>query len=236
MSEARTLRGIIHCHSRASTDSLIPVRSYLRAAKKLQLDFVILTDHDSIAGSSELHQLAASTMPQLQVPIAAEYHTERGDVIAAFLRSELAFRESANLIQEAREQGAMLLLPHPYVAHKDMDFLAEHCDLIEVFNSRSPTTANLNAVELATKYSKPVYASSDAHLSRSIGAVVLEVEARGTLRESLLEGRITWEGRSTARWETATSQMIKAARTKDLALARIQIAGALRRARKAFSS
>lgn len=235
MPEVKTVRGIIHCHSRASYDSLISLRSYLLIAKKLQLDFIILTDHDSTTGSSDLRQLSASRMPQLQVPIAAEYHTENGDVIAAFLHSELVSRQSTDLIDEAREQGALLLLPHPYVAHRNVEFLAEQCDLIEAFNSRSPEVANLKAAQLAQTYGKPVYAASDAHLARSIGAVVLEVEVRGNLRDSLLLGCVTWDARPTPRWETAASQMIKAVKTRDPKLARCQIGGAMRHIRKMLS-
>src|SRR5436309_1302263 len=47
----RFLRGVIHCHSRFSYDSLIPINAYLRFAERHSLDFIVLTDHDTIAGS-----------------------------------------------------------------------------------------------------------------------------------------------------------------------------------------
>ena len=45
------LRGIIHCHSRYSYDSLTGISAYLKVAREQSLDFIILTDHDTIAGS-----------------------------------------------------------------------------------------------------------------------------------------------------------------------------------------
>src|ERR1700720_2223317 len=39
-------RGIIHCHSYHSYDCAISIAAYLRLAKKYQLDFIVLTDHD----------------------------------------------------------------------------------------------------------------------------------------------------------------------------------------------
>jgi len=71
------LGGIIHCHSLYSYDSATRIDAYLRAAHGQGLDFVILTDHDTIAGSRALKERAAIWPPGLQVPIAAEYHSKK---------------------------------------------------------------------------------------------------------------------------------------------------------------
>jgi len=81
--EKHYLRGVIHCHSHYSFDSTTSISTYLRIAKRHQLDFIILTDHDTIAGASALKAAAAESMPDLEVPLAAEYLTDEGDVIAA---------------------------------------------------------------------------------------------------------------------------------------------------------
>lgn len=213
------LRGIIHCHSKYSFDSMVSTRSYLNAARRHKLDFIILTDHDTIEGSAALRKAAAREMPHLQVPLAAEYLTEYGDVIAVFLQSEIKTPTLAELIGEARAQGAILLFPHPYVSHKEIPRLAEACDLIEVFNSRAPARQNQKAAELAASINKQTYAGSDAHLATSLGRVIIQLENRGGLKASLLEGRMNWTEEVTPRWEIAVSQMIKAWKKRQPALA-----------------
>jgi hypothetical protein len=158
-------------------------------------------------------------MPYLQVPLAAEYLTECGDVIAVFLQSEIKALTFVEFIGEARAQGAVLLFPHPYVSHKEIPRLAEACDLIEIFNSRASARQNQKAAELAASVNKQTYAGSDAHLAASLGRVVLQLENRGDLKTSLLEGRRNWTEVATPRWEIAASQMIKAWKRREPSLA-----------------
>jgi len=215
-SPKRLLRGIIHCHSEHSYDSMTPVSSYLHFARKHALDFIILTDHETTAGSRQLREMAARRMPDLQVPIAAEYKTDQGDVIAAFLREDIAERNYERFLAVARAQDALLLLPHPYASHKDPERMASDCDLIEVFNSRVSRDANQEAASLAAERRKPVYAGSDAHLYRSLSRAVMEIADQGDLRKSLMMSPITWTATQTPRWEIAVSQLIKGWKNRDL--------------------
>lgn len=215
----KTLRGIIHCHSRYSYDSMISIRRYLRFAKTKELDFVILTDHDSIAGSQALRTAAARTLPRLEVPIAAEYLTDCGDVIAVFLKSEVNARTLHEFVDEARAQGALLLFPHPFVAHSQVEKIAGLCDRIEVFNARASDTQNIKASELAVTTNKRPYAAADAHLAASLGRAIIEIEDYGDLRTSLLQGEARWISQKSQRWEIVLSQGIKALKKRDSALA-----------------
>ena len=213
------LRGIIHCHSRYSYDSIISIESYLHFAQRHNLDFVIVTDHNTTKGSQALREAAAIHMPGVEVPLAAEYLTDCGDIIAAFLKSEVRARTFREFVNEAKAQGAVLLFPHPYVSHREIERLAEECDLIEVFNSRASDPQNAKATELAASMKKRAYAGTDAHLSNSLGRVVVEVENRGDLRTSLLHGKLDWVAEKTPRWEIGASQMIKACKMRDPLLA-----------------
>jgi|HubBroStandDraft_4_1064222.scaffolds.fasta_scaffold76529_2 predicted metal-dependent phosphoesterase TrpH len=215
-SPKRMLRGIIHCHSEHSYDSVTPVSAYLRFARKQRLDFIILTDHETTAGSRELHEMAGRRMPELQVPIAAEYKTDQGDIIAAFLQEEISERSYVRFLAMARAQQALLLLPHPYVAHTDPERLASDCDLIEVFNSRARRDANERAGSLAAEKRKPAYAGSDAHLYRSLRRAVIEVADQDGLRRSLITSPIIWTASETPRWEIAVSQLTKSWKNRDL--------------------
>ena len=214
------LSGIIHCHSQYSYDSLTPISAYLKIAQRQNLDFIILTDHDTIAGSRALKAAAALRLPHLQVPIAAEYQTDEGDVIAAFLDRDVRARKFTDFVTEVREQSGLLLLPHPYVGHRAPEKVAAACDLVEVFNCRSRESKNSRAYELARSLGKHGYAAADAHFARSICGAVVEVENRGSLRSSILDGSPSWRAlRTTPRWEFGASQLIKAWKRRDAALA-----------------
>ena len=214
------LRGIIHCHSQYSYDSLTSISAYLKVAQRQGLDFIILTDHDTTAGSRALKAAAALRLPDLQVPIAAEYCTDEGDVIAAFIDGDVRARKFADFVIEVREQNGLLLLPHPYVGHQAPERIAAACDLVEVFNCRTRESENSRAYELARSLGKHGYAGADAHFARSICGAVVQVENRGSLRSSILDGSPSWPAlRSTSRWEFGASQLIKAWKRRDVALA-----------------
>lgn len=215
-----SLRGIIHCHSRYSHDSFVPIRTYLRIARKQKLDFIILTDHDTAAGSSALRAAASRQLPNLEVPLAAEYLTSEGDVIAAFLDAEVNTHFFPQFVAEARRRNGLLLLPHPCVGHRSAEMVAKECDLVEVLNCRARPAQNLRAGELAQSLGKRAYAGSDAHFVRDLREAILTVDNLGSLRESLLHGRIRWEEpRLTSRWEYGASQMIKSWKKRDPSLA-----------------
>ncbi|HWD28869.1 MAG TPA: PHP-associated domain-containing protein [Rhizomicrobium sp.] len=213
----RWLRGIIHCHSHHSHDSLAGIGAYLTAARRHALDFIVLTDHETIAGSKALAEAARRQMPQLRVPVAAEYNTSLGDVIAVFLDDDIEAMEAEAFFAEARAKDALLLLPHPYVAHRQTEWLAERCDLVETINCRASATANGKATALAAQLGKRSYVASDAHFSHSLGNAILEVEDLGALRPSLTHGQIRWAPpRLTGQFEYGASQLISAIKLRDM--------------------
>jgi predicted metal-dependent phosphoesterase TrpH len=210
-------RGIIHFHSRYSPDSLTRLGTIVKTAERLSLDFVILTDHDTIRGSQELARYAASRRLRLEVPLAAEYHTDHGDLIAVFIEKEIVSRKLDEFVAEVRSQGGLILLPHPYVNHKNVEALAEHADRIEVFNGRAAPCANAAAQELAERYQKPGYWSSDAHLAINLPRVVTALEMRGTLKESLRSGNgRAIECAASGGVDTVLSLLIKLAKQCDI--------------------
>ncbi len=211
------LRGIIHCHSRHSHDSLVNISAYLNAARRHALDFIVLTDHDTIEGSLELADAARRILPRLQVPLAAEYNTSHGDVIAVFLKEDIASRQIDAFFAEARAKDALLLLPHPYVGHQETEAMAAQCDLVEVVNCRASAPANQRATALAVALGKRSYPASDAHFVHSLGIAIVEVQDLGSLRASLSHGQMRWrQPRLTGQFEYGASQLISAVKLKDM--------------------
>jgi predicted metal-dependent phosphoesterase TrpH len=190
LTETNRLRGIIHFHSRFSPDSLTTLGGILAIARQEALQFLLLTDHDTIRGAAKLAALARAKGLPIEVPIAAEYYTDHGDLIAAFIEKEIVARDLSGFVAEVRAQNGIILLPHPYVLHRDVELLASHADLIEVFNGRAEPEENEAAASLVARLGKPGYWASDSHTRQSLSQVVISVANRGTLRESLLHGDI----------------------------------------------
>ena len=181
-----TWKGIIHCHSQVSKDAWMSPQAILNKALKLGLNFVILTDHDTIVGSVALRQLVEKQNLPLEVPLAAEYLTEFGDVIAAFIQEEIKFTNIQDLYDQVKAQGGILILPHPYVGHRHLEKLLPYVQFIEVFNGRTPKKLNKKAEGLCITHGlKPIY-GSDAHLLKNLGDAVIEFPHTQTLKEDLL--------------------------------------------------
>jgi predicted metal-dependent phosphoesterase TrpH len=210
-------RGAIHFHSRFSPDSVTSIGRLVRVVRELRLDFAILTDHDTLEGARALRSALAVAGVAAEVPLAAEYRTERGDIIVAFVEREITSRVFSELVGQVRAQGGLLLLPHPYHYHSDPEGLAAECDLVEVFNGRLEPALNAAASALAERLAKPVFSGSDAHLARNLADVVVEVPPDGSLEEALkqLGAKPVGVPRS-SRLDLPVSQFIKAVRNRDL--------------------
>ena len=217
MHTDRPLRGIIHFHSRYSPDSMTTIGRIIAVAKRLSLDFMILTDHDTTRGSVELARRAEAMGLPLEIPMAAEYKTEHGDIIAAFLKREVVSRDISSFVAEVEEQGGLILLPHPFVNHNEIELLASCAHMIEAFNGRYGEAENEAAYELAVRHRKPYYFASDGHSATGLLKVVLSVSRKGTLRESLFNGEIRAESCLPAKEaDIILSKIVKIVKTGDL--------------------
>ena len=69
------MKGIIHLHSSFSHDAINKIDKIIDKALENDLDFIILTDHDTINGSLALRKRIKERKLNLIAPIAAEYKT-----------------------------------------------------------------------------------------------------------------------------------------------------------------
>lgn len=214
-----TYRGLIHFHSRFSYDSNTSIESIVNFALKKKLNFLILTDHDTIKGSQNLKEYVAENNYDIEVLIAAEYCTEYGDVIAINISEEVRDMTFKNFVLDVRSQGGFILFPHPYVGHKNIEEIANNSDLIEVFNSRVSDEKNKKSLELANKYSKKAYFSSDAHNKNSLNNGIVEFKKNGDLVQSLLNSNMILEHpKKTFLYEIYSSQIVKSLKQKNIKL------------------
>ena len=200
----------MHAHTYHSFDSLLPPCAYLRYALTQQLDFLCITDHNTLAGARAIARM--NTSPRLQVVIGAEYATDNGDLIGLFLHEDIAERGWSRLIEAIHAQGGVVVLPHPYRGRDTLDEeLWAAVDLVEVFNARSSAASNAAALEQARARGKPQCAGADIHtlweLVRTQTFVTLE--GAGDLRHQLLAAPRHLSTRTVSRQVRRYSQVIK---------------------------
>ena len=159
----------LHCHTRASFDSLAPIGDVVRAAAARGLTHLAVTDHDRIDGALEARALAPSG---LTVIVGEECRTADGDLICAFLEEAVApGRPAAWTIAAVREQGGLVGIPHPFdrlrgslLRDERMAELAGQVDWVETYNARLlGGTGNDLAAAFARRHGLPGVACSDAH-------------------------------------------------------------------------
>ena len=209
------MKGVIHFHSDHSYDSNFSIEKIIEKSIEKELDFLILTDHDTIDGSIELRSTLKKYGHDIVVPIAAEYRTEVGDLIAVFIHEEIVDMSLEGFVAAVRKQGGIILFPHPSCHHK-MHFIDEICkkvNIIEVFNSRCSLEQDIFASNKSKEFDIPSYVGSDAHLSREFGSVVVEYDLivdENSLKKSLLYG--SYKGinsKKTTKKNICLSQLIK---------------------------
>ena len=212
-------RGLIHFHSNYSYDSILSIKNIVKFAQKENLNFLALTDHDTIKGSIELKKYIDHKKIDIEVIMAAEYCTEYGDVIALGIKEEITEMKFDLFVQQVKQQNGLLFFPHPYYGHTHIEDVAQKVDFIEVFNSRVDKARNGKAIILSNKYKKHQYYATDAHNYKSLKNSIIEVEKAGTLIESFRNNTIyQLSAIKTRRYEVLLSQFVKSFKRRNLNL------------------
>src|SRR5215472_1723582 len=214
-------RCLFHVHTRRSFDSLLSPKTIYSRAQEMGLEVLIVTDHNTFQGSLDLGRFADGTSPMIIT--AAEYQSEKGDIIGLFLKEEIRTHRSSEIIRQIRAQGGLVVLPHPFKGHKLDDELIRGVDLIEIYNLRCSQSDNSKAAELCLQWNLPFLAGADAHTSSELGAAIKEFAAEvpaseAQFREQLLQATRRFLTQPVSPLCRPYSQMIKAAKTKDVGL------------------
>jgi predicted metal-dependent phosphoesterase TrpH len=192
----------LHTHTRASFDSLASPASLDRTAAARGLTHLAITDHDRIDGALEARERASEVAPGLTVIVGEEVRTADGDLIFLFLERAIAPGLPAEqAIAEARAQGALVGVPHPFDRFRGsllrdarMEQLAGLVDWIETHNARIAVgNGNRLAAEFAVSNSLPGIAVSDAHSSFEVGVAYTALEGDPSTAAGLLAALPTAE-------------------------------------------
>lgn len=188
----------LHMHSRHSFDSTLDVGEMLARARRVGLDGVAITDHDSIEGSREARSIAP---PGLVVIPGVEFSTDAGHILAYFVDEVPSepLKDPLALVAWVHAKGGMAVLAHPF-AHGQMSIskeLVRALDGMEGYNARYPGShvAGIEYGEreiraFAEEYGKVLTAGSDAHAYGDIGKGRLVVPAGSAeeAREAMSRG------------------------------------------------
>jgi predicted metal-dependent phosphoesterase TrpH len=170
----------LHCHTRASFDSLSSQADVVKAAHARGLTHLAITDHDTIDGALAARDLAPDG---LTVIVGEEVKTAAGDLICLFLERAVPPGMSvAETIAAVREQGGLVGIPHPFDGYRSsllkdegLASVAPLVDWVEAFNARVVLSdGNEKAAAFASQHGLPGIAVSDAH-------TILEVAVASTI-------------------------------------------------------
>ncbi len=163
----------LHIHSHYSPDSYQSPRKIIETSLRKGLSAIAIVDHNTITGGLKAKE---KNKTAIEIITGIEVKTQFGDVIGLFVENGIKEKDFFRLVDKIKEQGGLVVLPHPYKKHRLEPEFLEKIDLIEVFNSRESKSSNEKAEALTSKLSLPFVAGSDAHFPWEIGRGVLKIK------------------------------------------------------------
>ena len=162
----------LHLHTSYSKCSTLKPKELLKIAKARKLDGIAITDHDTIKGALEVKKLNKD--PDFEVIIGEEIQTDKGEILAYYLKKEIKPGKAEDVIKKIKKQNAICSIAHPFTfgirKRSKIDLTKTKVDAVETFNSRSLTPfENKKAKQLATKHNLAETGGSDSHFTWGIG-------------------------------------------------------------------
>ncbi len=201
----------LHCHSFYSNDGISSPEKLLKTALQKGLDGIALTDHNTIAGWEEAKKIAEKLNAFLILgqEIKVKKNGKKiGEVLALFLKKEIKSREIFDVFKEVKEQGGIIIIPHPFHFPENFkDNLEKYLpfiDGIEVFNARHPLKIfDKKALKFAQKNNLAFVAGSDTHWEKDVGSAYTLVKEANNLedfKKAILERKTEIEGKKSSFW------------------------------------
>jgi predicted metal-dependent phosphoesterase TrpH len=191
------MKADLHAHTHFSRDALTSVDTFARRYQRAGIDCVAVSDHNNIDGA-----LAVRESASFRVIVSEEIKSNEGEIIGLFLRETVRKGLTPeDTVRAIREQGGLVLIPHPYDRLRRSPLRPEAAlrimkdvDVIEVFNSRTVFAAdNEQSRRLAEEHNKLMSAATDSHTPWEIGLAYVEMppfEGPGDFLVALGKGKI----------------------------------------------
>src|SRR5437660_4373912 len=172
-------RADIHMHTNLGDGWASPARVIEEATRK-GLRLIAITDHDHLEGAKRVEELLARQNNALQLITGVEVSTRQGHLLGLFVKkAPKAMRSVEESIEAIKEQGGLVIVPHPLgrlvpsLSRARIDALLEKgypIDGIEIYNP-SPANASMRPVVRAAnqQWGLAETGGSDAHFWQHIG-------------------------------------------------------------------
>jgi hypothetical protein len=163
----------LHIHTGYSPCSMNKPETILKVAKKVELDGIAITDHNTIKGAKVTKKLNKDK--DFEVILGEEIKTNCGDVLALCINEEIKKGDLFEVIDKVKAQDGILIVAHPYREAPWLKFryplekLVGKVDGVEVFNSRNIFYGNTLAKKIVKDLDFAKIGASDAHIALDVG-------------------------------------------------------------------
>jgi predicted metal-dependent phosphoesterase TrpH len=170
--------------------------------KKRDIQGIMICDHNTTKGAKAFEKILPSNEDFIFIP-GVEFLTDRGEIIGAWIEEDISTRNFPELADKIRDQGGMVIVPHPFDFFRRSSFKLEGSELekldaIEVFNSRCFIPgANKKAARFAETHTLGQTVGSDAHFSPEVGRAWISFNGstQDEFRKAVINGNITVGGK-----------------------------------------
>ena len=179
MSAARLNKIDLHTHSVASPDGSLTEADYRRMLETERLDYIAVTDHNTIDFARELKKnlTAALTALGKRIIVGEEIRTTKGEIIGLYLKETVPMLMTPEeTIAAIRQQGGLVCIPHPFenvrrgMQAASLEPIAKDVDMIEVHNGRAVFQNKSKAAYVwAERHRVAGIANSDCHATPGWG-------------------------------------------------------------------
>lgn len=190
----------LHIHSKYSHDSFIPIDKIIKFSKKIGLDGIAITDHNTIEGAQEALKRKDE---DIKIIVGSEITLSNGgEILGLFLNDNVQPGNFNEVYDQIKAQDGVIILPHPFRRIKKTIEKVNAIDLkkiriIETLNASNFPEENEEAIKFAKAKSLIGIAGSDAHFYSIIGQAYTVFPNSGEdLRKQLRKGLIQIEGHS----------------------------------------
>ncbi|MFX1520056.1 MAG: PHP-associated domain-containing protein [Promethearchaeota archaeon] len=170
----------MHVHTKYSACSNIEIHDLLSRISLLNIDGIVITDHDEIKGA-KIAQKYAKEKYDVKVFFGIEVTTLDGHLLAYGINEKLSVgMRAVDTIKEIQKKGGVAVAPHPFrnafTSLGDMIYtLGNTLDGIEI-NAMDSRTAKDQARSAAQQLNLAIIGGSDAHSLKCVGRSVTKFE------------------------------------------------------------